>query len=91
VLTKADLVPEGEHASWIDILENKTHRLHHGYYATRLPATKEMGQSWEDTRRLEKKFFQSTQPWNKVDRNRTGVENLVGALSVRLNRMIEEM
>jgi hypothetical protein len=71
-------------------LENKAHRLHHGYYATRLPATKEMGQSWEATRSIEKKFFQSTQPWNKVDRKRTGVENLVFALSVRLTQMIEE-
>lgn len=90
MLTKADTVPEGEHDIWISILENKSHRLHHGYYVTRLPATKEMDQSWKETQSKEKTFFQSNQSWNKVDRKRTGVENLARALSLRLTQMIEE-
>jgi hypothetical protein len=90
VLTKADTVSQGEHESWINILENRTHKLHHGYYVTRLPATKEMGQSWKKTRETEENFFTSHEVWCKVDKRRTGTQNLARAGSMLLIQMIEE-
>ena len=90
MLTKADTVSQGEHESWINILENRTHNLHHGYYVTRLPATKEMAQSWEQTQVTEENFFKSHEVWCKIDKHRTGTQNLARAASMLLTQMIEE-
>lgn len=91
VLTKADTVMEGEYETWLNILNGKSHQLHHGYYATRLPSPKEMNQTGEEARKKEVNFFQSRQPWCNVDKNRVGIGKLTEALSVRLSQMIEEM
>lgn len=90
MLTKADTVSQGEYDSWISILENKSHKLHHGYYVTRLPTTQEMGQSWEQTRIKEEKFFKSHEVWHKVDKLRCGTQNLASATGILLTQMIEE-
>ena len=91
VLTKADLVPKGDHDVWLDILNNKSHPLKHGYYVTRQPSAKEMSEnpSWETTQIIECTFFQSQSPWCELDRNRLGTEALTEALSTRLSHMIQ--
>jgi len=66
--------------------------LHHGYFMTRLPANlKEMQQTWEASREMERNFFTSRYPWNKLDKSRLGTAKLTEALSTRLSIMIEEM
>ena len=71
-------------------MEGTSHPLQHGYFVTRLPSSKEMGQSWEETRQKERNFFQSNQPWNKVNKSQVGVEKLVKFVSGRLSEMIEQ-
>jgi hypothetical protein len=89
VLTKADTVQEGESEQWIKILNNERHILRCGYYATRLPGpnNKEMGQTWEQAREAEKRFF-GHKPWSPF-KDRLGTENLTEALSDGLAEMID--
>jgi Dynamin central region len=49
-----------------------------------------MGQSWEQTRIKEEKFFKSHEVWHKVDKLRCGTQNLASAASILLTQMIEE-
>jgi hypothetical protein len=74
-------------------VNNESHVLQHGYFITRLPANeKEMEQSWNQSREMEKNYFQGHQQWNKVkDKTHLGTPNLVEKLSKRLSSMIEEM
>jgi Dynamin central region len=92
VLTKADTVDEGTYESWLKILNGKSHVLHLGYYATRLPAQKDMGQTWEVSREAEDKFFRGKSCWCKpvTDKNRLGTAKLTQALSAKLSQMIQE-
>jgi hypothetical protein len=72
-------------------MNNKSHVLYHGYYMTRLPGTKEMSQTWKESRTIEQNFFNGRQPWcTQVDKNRLGTAKLTEALSTRLSQMIEE-
>jgi hypothetical protein len=91
VLTKADVVQEGDHGQWLQILNNESHVLRRGYFATRLPGTKpqEEALSWERVRELERKFFKKS-PWSEADKKRLGTERLIEALSNALLGMIKE-
>lgn len=84
----------GEHHNWFKILSNQSHKLQLGYYATRLPSSQEMDQTWEQARQAEASFFLSTEPWNSKsnasDRSRLGTNKLTEALSMRLSEMITE-
>lgn len=92
VLTKPDLVDADEHEGWLQILSNQTRKLHHGYYATRLPSSKERGKTWEAARQTEKNFFTSTAPWNGRNvEKRFGIPRLTEALSEILSQMITKM
>ena len=71
-------------------MKGESHALQHGYFVTRLPSSKEMGQSWEETRQKEHNFFQSNKIWNQVNKSQVGVENLVEFVSRRLSEMIEQ-
>lgn len=90
VLTKADLVQEGEHEHWLKIINNKSHILHHGYYMTRLPANPTETLQNADARPKEARYFAGHQHWKTADRNRLGIPKLTDALSTRLSIMIEE-
>jgi hypothetical protein len=85
-------VEEGAYEPWLRILNGKSHVLHHGYYATRLPPQKDPGQTWEDSRNAEEKFFRGKQCWCKpvIDRNRLGTGKLIHVLSANLSQMIQE-
>lgn len=90
VLTKADTVEEGHHGPWLKVLNDETHRLRRGYYMTRLPGAseKESTQTWEETRKIEEKFFKKG-PWSEAqDKSRLGIDGLVKALSTGLEEMI---
>ena len=92
VLTKADVVPTGEHDVCVDIFNNKSHALKHGYYIARQPSAKETNQdmSWEDSQDIERAFFQSQSPWCNLDMNRLGTQALAEALSTKLSHMIQD-
>ena len=89
VLTKADTVQEGDHLHWFDILQNKSHYLLLGYFATMLPgpSPKVPNPSRTTIQDAAKRFF-GKKPWNQVDKSRLGVDNLVEDLSLRLSKMI---
>lgn len=92
VLTKADTLQEGEYDPWVKILNNQSHVLRRGYYMTRLPGPtpKEMAQTWEESREIERRFFKK-QPWSQQpDKSRFGIDKLKEALSSGLAKMIEE-
>lgn len=92
VLTKADTLQEGEFEPWVKIFNNQSHALRHGYYVTRLPGptVKEMAQTWEETRDIERKLFKK-QPWSQQpDKSRFGIHRLKEALSSALAKKIEE-
>lgn len=89
-MTKPDLVREGEHGSWMRILNHESHVLHHGYYLTRLPADeKEMKLDTKESRLLEHKYLTGHQRWGKVDKNRLGTPKLGEKVSKGLSSMIE--
>jgi hypothetical protein len=94
VLTKADLLQEGQHENWLGILKNEKYRLVHGYYAAKLPgsAPQDTHQTWEQIKESEKRFFKKD-PWNKlasVYGGKLGTDNLKEVLSKSLAKMIEE-
>jgi hypothetical protein len=92
VLTKADTLQEGEYDQWIKILNNESHYLRRGYYVTRLPGptAKEMAQTWDESREIERRFFKK-QPWSQLsDKTRCGIDKLKEALSSGLAKMIEQ-
>jgi len=93
VLTKPDTVEQGELDAWQNIMKNKSHPLHHGYYLTRFPKPdeKEMALSLENARKMERDFFVGNNFWNKLDKNRLGSPRLADALSQLLSQMIEEL
>ena len=90
LLTKPDTVLHGDCEPWLKVMEGTSHPLRHGYFITRLPSSKEVGQSWEETRQKESNFFQSNSTWNKANKRHVGVGNLVEFVSQRLSEMIEQ-
>jgi len=91
VLTKADSIQDGEFEKWLKVLNGKSYRFCHGYYATRLASPKEMEWSWEKIRAREDSWFRSSKPWFQLNQGRFGHQNLIRKLSDRLSEMIEEM
>lgn len=91
MLTKADRVQDGDHVYWLDVLKNKLHPLHRGYFVTRLqgPSTKKGIQNWKDARDDEEKLL-FNQPWCIADRRRLGTKRLSEALSEALEEMIKK-
>jgi len=63
VLTKADLVPNGEHDQWLQIVRNNgEHRLTHGYYLTRQLTTEQRKAGFttlDETGESEDKYFET--------------------------------
>jgi Dynamin central region len=93
VLTKCDLLKDGQHETWFEILRNEKYPLLHGYYATKLRgAGAEESHSWDQVKDSEFKLFKSL-PWNKLPllyRGRLGTHNLKEVLSSSLAQMIDE-
>ncbi|GJE98795.1 dynamin domain-containing protein [Phanerochaete sordida] len=94
VLTKADLIQDGEQDGWLSILEGSSHSLRHGYFITKHPSPTELEKkiSHSQARELEAKFFQSTSPWNQqqVLQSRMGTPNLTKELSNLLGALINQ-
>ena len=95
VLTKADLVPGGEHDQWLQILRNNgEHRLTLGYYITRQLTTEQRQTGFttlDETGKNEDEYFKDHPVWCRVNESLRGTSNLKEALSRRLAIMIQEM
>ncbi|CAO1621287.1 unnamed protein product [Sympodiomycopsis kandeliae] len=94
VLTKTDQIAEGDHQSWLDVLNGIKEALQFGYYAVKNPATKELneGITFEQARAVEKAFFQ-TAPWSQQPQStqgRLGIARLSARLSSLLEHFIQE-
>jgi len=94
VLTKADLVPNGEYDQWLEILRNNgEHRLTHGYYVTRQLTTEQRKEGFKtlgETGESEDKYFERHPVWCKVNTSLRNTTNLTKALSRHLAIMIQE-
>ena len=88
VLTKPDLVDKGAEQSIVDLVEGKRDKLGLGWLVVRNPGQQQVkDKDATDKRELEKAFFKSEEPWNKLDKDRVGVD----ALQIRLKEILTEM
>ena len=76
VLTKPDLVDRGAEPRVIDLLEGQAHPLRLGWHVVRNPGQKEMSDPSLDRQQVELNFFNSQAPWNKLAKEKVGIESL---------------
>ncbi|KJZ73789.1 hypothetical protein HIM_06907 [Hirsutella minnesotensis 3608] len=86
VLTKADLLPEGNHDQWLAIMKGQAHKTGHGYFVTSRPQGKEL----EDLKEWEKRIFEDNSCANWPSSfhafvERCGIERLKDFLAERLS------
>lgn len=95
VLTKADLVPNGEHGEWIQILRNHgEHSLNLGYYVTRQRTTEQRQKGYttlDEDGENEDKYFNGHPVWKRVNPSLRGTSNLKNALSGCLAILIQNL
>src|SRR5271170_6310725 len=85
---------DAESEIWLNVINNKSHKLQHGYFMVRLPKDEtEMQCSPEKARETEMNYLNGR--WKSlgagVDPSRLGITRLAGELSTRLSIMISEM
>ena len=90
VLTKPDLVDEGAEPRVIDLLEGRTHPLRLGWNIVRNPGQKEMSNPSLDRQRNEINFFNTEHLWNKVAKERVGIESLRHRLQDILSQLVRQ-
>ncbi len=95
VLTKPDMLGEGAsnaRNNWKEVLEGTKHVTTHGYYCVRLPDDEQRarGVTRIEAQRVGDEFFNSTVPWNQIDRSRFGIPNFVKYISALLVKLIED-
>jgi hypothetical protein len=84
VLTKPDLVDKGTESRVVDLLEGRTRVMKLGWHMIRNPGQMEMFDKDLDRSTLEKEFFRHQAPWNKLEKDKVGVDTL----RVRLKEVI---
>jgi len=87
VLTKPDLVDKGAEQDVIKIIEGKSHPLNLGWCIVRNSGQQHLNDSAGDRHGREKVFFSKEEPWNKVTKDRVGIE----ALKLRLVYVLAEL
>ncbi|KAK6496979.1 hypothetical protein TWF481_001958 [Arthrobotrys musiformis] len=77
IITKCDAIATGDEELVIKIASNKVEKLRHGWFAVRNRSTKEIqdGVTIQQRHIKEKEFFKKA-PWNRLSRQKTGIENL---------------
>lgn len=95
VLTKPDTLQNGEHPSWLDLLENRRHHLSNGYFVTKQPAPEDLKKNftYKKAREAETQFFATNEPWKSLEagtRRHLGTAHLTSFLSDRLGRYIAD-
>lgn len=86
VLTKPDLVDEGAENSAIELVNGNKHRLALGWCLVKNPGQKQLEDPKLNRHTIEKAFFDTKAPWDKVDKDRVGIE----ALRVRLQEILAD-
>ena len=76
VLTKPDLVDSGAEGSVVALLEGTQHELKLGWSIVRNPGQKQLEEPNFDRHAAEREFFQIKAPWNRIDKDKVGVESL---------------
>ncbi|CAO1614997.1 unnamed protein product [Sympodiomycopsis kandeliae] len=94
VLTKTDLIQEGDSERWLKMLMGHEKSFTTKSYAVRNPAPKELLDkiSFQEARKLEKAFF-AKEPWSTLPmaiRARLGISNLARELSEYLEKFIRK-
>ncbi|KAK2053035.1 dynamin family protein [Colletotrichum caudatum] len=87
VMTKADLLPEGNNHQWMSMLRGERHKIGHEFFITSRPSDQNLDQQ----QRWEEAFFHqdSSERWPEEFhqfRDRCGVEKLKTALSEKLGK-----
>ena len=90
VLTKPDLVDEGAETRVVDLLEGRSHPLRLGWHIVRNPGQKEISEPSLDRQSAEVNFFNSKHPWNKVAKERVGIEALRHRLQDILSQLVRQ-
>ncbi|KAK7679580.1 hypothetical protein QCA50_017290 [Cerrena zonata] len=96
VLTKPDTLTAGAvkvRELWLDVIEDRRHKLKYGYYCTRQPDEDERmrGITVDEAPIAEERFFSQTAPWSSSSyRHRFGTKHLVESLSMLLSKVIVE-
>ncbi|KIM53478.1 hypothetical protein SCLCIDRAFT_1222690 [Scleroderma citrinum Foug A] len=69
VLTKPDRIPQGEEASWRQLIQNEVEPLVNNWYCVKQPSSQAIkaGIDWAGARRQEREYFASTKPWCDLD------------------------
>ncbi|RCI16983.1 hypothetical protein L249_3074 [Ophiocordyceps polyrhachis-furcata BCC 54312] len=91
VLTKADLLPEGNHDQWLNIMKGEAHVTGLGYFITSRPPNKDL----EDLIKWESNVFEQGSNANWPDSfhrftSRSGVEKLIAFLSEKLGEEFQK-
>ncbi|RDA88301.1 hypothetical protein CP532_6571 [Ophiocordyceps camponoti-leonardi (nom. inval.)] len=91
VLTKADLLPEGNHDQWLNIMKGEAHVTGLGYFITSRPPNKDL----EDLMKWESNVFEQGSNANWPDSfhpftSRCGVEKLIAFLSEKLGEEFQK-
>jgi hypothetical protein len=96
VLTKPDTLQEGEHKTWLDVLEGYRHPLKHGYFVTKQPGPTDLekGTTFDKARKEEKAFFEKGF-WASANvaaktKTRMGIPKLTAELSKLLSGLIDK-
>lgn len=84
VLTKPDLVDGGAEAMVLDLVEGKRHQLNLGWCIVRNLGQQQLLSASVDRNVIEMAFFCDRAPWNKLDKDRVGID----ALRYRLQEIL---
>lgn len=76
ILTKPDLVDEGAEPRVLELLQGIRHKLKLGWAVLRNPGQKQIEDPSFDRDASERTFFQTTRPWNTVEKAKVGIESL---------------
>jgi len=76
VLTKPDLVDKGAENSVVELIKGRRHQLTLGWYVVKNPGQSQVPNSVKERLALEDAFFKGEMPWNRLDRDRLGVNSL---------------
>ncbi|CCA70427.1 hypothetical protein PIIN_04366 [Serendipita indica DSM 11827] len=92
VLTKPDRIGNGEHDTWLRLLENQTERYRHGWHCVKQSDQEQLNQgiSWAEARQNEIDYF-NKQPWSTLEesiRSRLGTKFLTQNLGSILFELI---
>ncbi|KAK1468329.1 dynamin family protein [Colletotrichum melonis] len=87
VMTKADLLPEGNNTQWLSMLRGEAHKIGHEFFITSRPSNQKL----DEQQRWEEGFFHqdASERWPEEFhpfRERCGVEKLKIALSEKLGK-----